>query len=160
MALTIQIYLKIQRLDLAKAELEQMQSKDDDSALTQLATAWVYLGMGGEKYQEAAYIYQEQADKSGANVTLLNGLAAANIRLQRYDEALRNLQKAVKMEGGLDDLPSTASSNEVLVNLLVCATHLRKKSLVEDCLRRLKQRTSAGQPFSDNLEALKNAGLE
>ena len=160
MALTVQIYLKIQRVDLAQTELEQMQSKDDDSALTQLATAWVYLALGKEKYQEAAYIYQEQADKSGANVTLLNGLAAANIRLERYDEALRSLQKAVKMEGGLDDLPPTSTSTEVLVNLLVCATHLRKKSLVEDCLKRLRKRTATSDVFNDNLEALKNAGLE
>jgi hypothetical protein len=43
--------------------VQAMSTIDDDSTLTQLATAWTGLALGGAKVQEAAYIYQELGDK-------------------------------------------------------------------------------------------------
>mmetsp|Transcript_14086 Transcript_14086/g.17462 ORF Transcript_14086/g.17462 Transcript_14086/m.17462 type:complete len:297 (+) Transcript_14086:126-1016(+) len=154
LALKIQIYIKIQRVNLAEQELAKMQDRDDDSTLTQLATAWVYLALGESKYQEAAYIYKEQIDRSGPSTALLSGLASANIRMQKYEDAMKLLQKAIKNEGEWDNLPLTASVGDLLVNLLVCAEHLRKSSLVEECLTRLTKVITPSHPFYANLELL------
>jgi hypothetical protein len=40
-----------------------MAEMDDDATVTQLATAWVGVQLGGSKVKEAAYIYQELGDK-------------------------------------------------------------------------------------------------
>jgi hypothetical protein len=39
----VQLYLRIDRLDLAQKELKTMKSLDEDNALSMLATAWVSL---------------------------------------------------------------------------------------------------------------------
>ncbi len=39
----VQLYLRMDRLDLAQAQLKSMKAADEDSTLSMLATAWVNL---------------------------------------------------------------------------------------------------------------------
>lgn len=43
MALSVQIYLKMNRKELAEKMLSRMQQQDDDATLSQLAAAWVHI---------------------------------------------------------------------------------------------------------------------
>ncbi|KAL2916109.1 hypothetical protein HK105_204200 [Polyrhizophydium stewartii] len=78
-ALAVQIYLKIDRPDLAKKELKALKAWADDATLAQLIEAWINIYSGGpDKYQEAFYIFEELANTSTATSKLLTCKANPN----------------------------------------------------------------------------------
>lgn len=114
LAMQLQCYLKINRLDLAKATLSKMQEKDDDATLTQLATAFINIEQGGEKLQDAYYIFQDFCDKFVATSLLLNGQAVCFIAQEKYEEADSALRNS------LDKDPNNL---DTFINLIALTQH-------------------------------------
>uniref|UniRef100_A0A7S0J5A0 Coatomer subunit epsilon n=1 Tax=Calcidiscus leptoporus TaxID=127549 RepID=A0A7S0J5A0_9EUKA len=122
MALVLQIYLAMHRLDLARTQLKAMQEHDDDATLTKLAGAYVAMAEGCEKsqpdkYQDALYEFQELGEKYTMSVMLLNAMALCQMHMGRFDEAERLLQ---------DALSKSNNDPNSMANLIVCMQQLRK----------------------------------
>ncbi|KAI8081287.1 coatomer epsilon subunit-domain-containing protein [Halteromyces radiatus] len=117
-ALAVQIYLQIDRLDLARSEVNHAKSWAEDALLLQMMEAWVGLRVGGEKYQEAFYIFEEFGQSStGQTVRVLNGQATANLAMGRYPEAESLL---------LEALNKNSDDPETLVNMITCSNLMAK----------------------------------
>lgn len=133
-SLTIQIYLRMDRLDLAQGILKSLKSSDEDHVLTMLATAWIHLYTGSAKAQESSYIYDELIDKYGGSAMLLNGLAVSKMHQAQFDEAEQLLQ---------DALTKAPGDADTLANLIVVGNHLQRPA---DVIARNISQLSAKSP--------------
>ncbi|KAL6906976.1 coatomer subunit epsilon [Trichoderma evansii] len=110
-ALIVQIHLQQNRTDLALKEVTAARRWAQDSLLVNLAEAWVGVRVGGEKYQQAFYVYEELAQGSSTfSVPSLIAQAVCEIHLGRLEEAQSALEQAIQKD------PKNA---EGIANLLV-----------------------------------------
>ncbi len=128
-ALIVQIHLVQNRLDLAVKEVAAARKWAQDSLLVNLAESWVGLRVvrtffesrlrfsplityqGGERYQQAFYVFEElaQAPSTSSTQSLLSQ-AVAEIHLGRLEEAEAALQQA---------LVKDPQNPEVIANMIV-----------------------------------------
>jgi len=135
LAMCVSILWKMDRVDLAVKYVKQMQDIDDDDALTQLATAWLYIAQGGEKVTEASFVLQELLDKFGPSIRVLNLLAVSQLQLRNYSQASQHLKQARDQATKL----GISVSAETLVNTIVCSQHLKKSNdVIQKLIAELK----------------------
>ncbi|KFH44753.1 Coatomer subunit epsilon-like protein [Hapsidospora chrysogenum ATCC 11550] len=110
-ALIVQVHLSQNRTDLALKEVTAARRWAQDSLLVNLAESWVGLRVGGEKYQQAFYVFEELAQAPAtSSIWSLVSQAVCELHLGRTEEAQAALEQALKKE------PEYA---EAIANLLV-----------------------------------------
>lgn len=127
--LCVQIYIILDRLDLAEKTLQQLRKTDEDSMLTQLASVQVALATGSSLTAEAIHTLNQISEQYGPSPMLLNLMACAQMQGGNFPEAERKLQQA-REEFGADDA-------DTLVNLIVASQYQHKP--VGDYVAVLKQ---------------------
>lgn len=131
LALVIQIYIRMDRLDLAKETLVTMKSADEEAVLTQMSSVYVMIANGRSTAPDAVHIMSSLSEQYGNSTSLLNMTACAYMTAGRYLEAEQALMEA-KSEG---------SSLDTLVNLMVCSQHLGKgMTVIAPIVMELKQK--------------------
>ncbi|KAH0537317.1 hypothetical protein FGG08_005871 [Glutinoglossum americanum] len=110
-ALIVQIHLQQNRTDLALKEVLAARRWAQDSLLVNIAESWVGLRVGGEKYQQAFYVFEElaQAPSTSAPKSCI-GQAVAELHLGRLPEAEAAFQQA---------LEKNSKDPEAIVNMIV-----------------------------------------
>ncbi|KAK2024432.1 coatomer epsilon subunit [Colletotrichum zoysiae] len=110
-ALIVQIHLQQNRNDLALKEVTAARRWAQDSLLVNLAESWVGLRQGGDKYQQAFYVFEELAQAPAtSSVATLVSQAVAELHLGRTEEAQAALDQALAKD------PNHA---QAIANLLV-----------------------------------------
>lgn len=125
-----------------------MQEVNEDATITQLTLAWVNMGAGKEKLQEAFYIYQEMIDKYGATPLLQVSQSCSLILQAKYSEAEKLLLEAQQRD---------ANDPDILINLLVVSQFLGKSP--EVCNRYINQlrEEHPSHPWVSDYESKQNA---
>ncbi|KAJ2436866.1 hypothetical protein GGF42_008818 [Coemansia sp. RSA 2424] len=113
--LTVAIYLKLDRIDLAQKLVARVRGWAEDAPIAQLAEAWIALAQGGEAhYNEAYYVFMELAQASAVSTArLFCSLAVTKMHLAQYEEAQTLLQSALEKD---------PNDPDTLANLVVCAS--------------------------------------
>jgi coatomer protein complex subunit epsilon len=151
-AVLVRAFIQIDRLDLAQKEVASMQSVDDDATPTQLATAWLAIAQGGEKLDEAFFVFTELTEKWNATTLLLNGLASVHLkRLDKPNEP-KNAERIL-----LQAMEKSPNDVDTLANLVALYQHMGKpKEVVNRYLNQARSRTPK-HPWVKELELLENS---
>ncbi|KAI1136179.1 coatomer epsilon subunit-domain-containing protein [Hypoxylon sp. FL0543] len=117
-ALITQIHLQQNRTDLALKEVTAARRWAQDSILVNLAESWVGLRIGGEKYQQAFYVFEELAQApSTSSIISLVSQAVCELHLGRVEEAQSALEQAIQKQ---------PDYTEAIANLLVLTVIIGK----------------------------------
>ena len=77
LAMCVQIYIKIDRFDLARESLNLLKQAGEDSILAQLTSAYISIGQGSSRSDDAVHILAGLSEQYGPSLMLLNCMAVA-----------------------------------------------------------------------------------
>lgn len=129
-ALITQLHLLSNRTDLAQREVAAAKKWAQDSLLINIAESWVGLRVGGERYQQAVYEFEDMPLAQGVGEVLLG----------RWDEALVTLGGLLVVDGdGGDDGEGEGKGGmdadaDVLANLAVVEGLMGRRERVVELL--------------------------
>ncbi|BFZ61649.1 hypothetical protein YB2330_002722 [Saitoella coloradoensis] len=103
-ALLTQLYLHLNRVDLARHEVERAKKWADDSMIIQLADSWVNMRLGGNGYSQSFYLYEELSQTPSTRTPLtLTALGVAHVHLGQLDEAREAFEAALEIDERYED---------------------------------------------------------
>lgn len=117
-ACAVQIYLQLDRIDLAQQQLALLKRGDEESMLTQLASVHIALASGSSMAKDAMHTLSQLAEQYGPSVFLLNLMASACMLLGQYATAEQRLEQARQ--------ELSANDADTLCNLIVAYQYQRK----------------------------------
>jgi len=118
LSLSLQIYLKMDRLDLAAGQLSLMKQADEDSVVTQLGSVYLAIATGSSTAADATHHLNSMSEQYGPSPLLLNLIAASYMACGNFEMAATSLEECRTEHAGEDA--------DTLVNTVVCYQHLGK----------------------------------
>ena len=147
MSMILQIYLKLDRLDLANQQLSALKQKDEDAILTQLGSVYVSLATGSSGAGDAVHVLNSLTEQYGASPFLLNLMAAGLMMQGEYGAAETKLQECLRDFNEVV-IPDT------LVNMIVCNVQQNKSP--DEFIGKLKTQFPT-HPFNAGLDRVTGA---
>lgn len=150
----IQILLKLDRLDLAKHELQQLQKVAEESVLAELCGVYIHLATGSSMAGEAEHSINSLSEQYGPSVYLLNLLAVALALQGDYAAAETKLNECLR------DYTEIQPQHETLVNLVAVLQQQNKTAEAAPVIQQLvtaPQLSPCSLQFAANLERVNTA---
>lgn len=120
MSLKLQLFLKLDRIDLAEDQLVLLRQADEDAVLTALGSVHVALATGRSASDAAIHTLSQLSEQYGPSVLLMNLMAAAYMVSGKMEQA----------ETVLTDCRRDFSNQlcaDTMINLIVCTQHQGKE---------------------------------
>jgi len=145
----LQIYLKMDRLDLAAEQLSLLKQADEDSVLAQLGSVYLAIATGSSTAADAVHHLSSLSEQYGPSPLLLNLSATSHMVCGNFEKA----------EEALDECRSEFTGEDVdtLVNTVVCYQHMGKGlAAISPILAKLKT-SYPNHTFCQGLERVEGA---
>lgn len=135
MLLALQIYIKIDRIDLAQSQLKTMKLSDEDAVLTQLGTVYVALANGSSSANDVLHAMNSLMEQYGPSPLLLNLTACGHLQSGEYNNAEKRLEECLSEFGGENNNDTMIA--DTYINMIVACTHQGKS--IDQYVTQMKQ---------------------